>query len=41
MEPEYVEVFIKSPKGPWLIATAVLLQIIGGIWVWRILKTSS
>lgn len=41
MEPEYVEVFVKSPKGPYLIATAILLQIIGGVWVWRILKTSS
>jgi tight adherence protein B len=41
MEPEYIEVFIKNPKGPYLIATAIVLQIIGGIWVWRILKTSS
>jgi tight adherence protein B len=41
MEPEYIEVFVKSPKGPYLIGTAILLQIIGGIWVWRILKTSS
>lgn len=40
MEPEYVEVFVKSPKGPYLIATAVGLQIVGAIWVWRILKTS-
>jgi tight adherence protein B len=41
MEPEYVEVFIKSPKGPYLIATAIVLQVIGGIWTWRILKSSS
>jgi len=40
MQPEYVEMFAKSPKGPYLIATAVLFQIIGAIWVWRILKTS-
>jgi len=40
MEPEYVEMFAKSPKGPYLIATAVLLQVIGAVWVWRILKTS-
>ena len=33
--------FVKNPKGPYLIATAILLQVIGGIWVWRILKTSS
>lgn len=40
MEPEYVEAFIKNPKGPYLIATAVLLQILGGVWVWRILRAS-
>ena len=40
MEPEYTEMFFKSPKGPYLIATAILLQVIGAIWVWRILKTS-
>jgi tight adherence protein B len=41
MEPEYIEVFMTNAKGPDLIATAVVLQLIGGIWVWRILKTSS
>jgi tight adherence protein B len=41
MEPEYIDVFLTNPKGPYLIATAILLQAIGGIWVWRILKTSS
>ena len=41
MEPEYIEVFVKSPKGPYLVATAVALQVLGGIWVWRILKTSA
>ena len=40
MEPEYTEMFWKNPKGPYLIATAITLQVIGGIWVWRILKTS-
>jgi tight adherence protein B len=40
MEPEYIEMFVKNPKGPYLIATAVVLQLIGAIWVWRILKTS-
>ncbi len=40
MEPEYVEMFWTNPKGPYLIATAILLQAIGAIWVWRILKTS-
>lgn len=41
MEPEYIDMFVKNPKGPYLIATAILLQVIGGIWVWRILKTSA
>lgn len=41
MEPEYVNVFMTNPKGPYLIATAILLQVLGGIWVWRILKSSS
>jgi len=40
MEPEYIEMFMKNPKGPYLIGTAILLQVIGAIWVWRILKTS-
>jgi tight adherence protein B len=40
MEPDYVETFWRNPKGPYLIATAIGLQVIGAIWVWRILKTS-
>jgi len=40
MEPEYVQMFWKNPKGPYLIGAAITLQVIGGIWVWRILKTS-
>ena len=38
MEPEYIETFMKHPKGPWLLAASVILQIIGGMWVWKILK---
>jgi tight adherence protein B len=40
MEHDYVEMFWTNPKGPYLIATAILLQAIGAIWVWRILKSS-
>jgi tight adherence protein B len=40
LEPDYIDAFLKNPKGPWLLATAVILQIVGGIWVWRILKTN-
>lgn len=39
LEPDYINAFLRNPKGPWLLATAVVLQIVGGIWVWRILKT--
>ncbi len=38
LEPEYITTFLSHPKGPWLLATSILLQVIGGIWVWRILK---
>jgi tight adherence protein B len=40
IEPDYIDAFLGNPKGPWLLATAVILQVIGGIWVWRILKSS-
>ena len=39
MEPDYVEAFWTNPKGPYLIATAIGLQLLGAIWVWRILKS--
>jgi tight adherence protein B len=41
LEPQYVETFLNHPKGPWLLAASIGLQIIGGIWVWRILKPVS
>lgn len=41
MEPEYIETFLKHPKGPWLLGASVLLQVIGGLWVWRILKPAA
>ncbi|QDU31035.1 Bacterial type II secretion system protein F domain protein [Anatilimnocola aggregata] len=40
MDRGYVDRFLSNPKGPWLLATAVGLQIVGAIWVWRILRTS-
>jgi tight adherence protein B len=39
IETDYIDTFLRNPKGPWLLATAALLQVIGGIWVWRILKS--
>ncbi|MCI0358355.1 MAG: type II secretion system F family protein [Planctomycetaceae bacterium] len=41
LEPDYITTFLQHPKGPWLLATSVILQITGGIWVWRILKPVS
>ncbi len=41
LEPQYVETFLNHPKGPWLLAASIGLQIIGGIWLWRILKPVS
>lgn len=40
LQPDYIRAFIENPKGPWLIAIAVGLQVIGAIWVWRILRIS-
>lgn len=40
LEPVYIQPFLTHPSGPYLIAGAVGLQILGGIWVWRILKSS-
>lgn len=40
IEPDYINKFMSNSKGPWLLATAFLLQAIGGLWVWRILRTS-
>jgi tight adherence protein B len=41
MQPDYVETFVKHPRGPWLLGTSILLQVVGAIWVWRILKPLS
>jgi tight adherence protein B len=40
IQPDYIDAFLGNPKGPWLLATAAILQVVGGIWVWRILKSS-
>ncbi len=40
IEPDYINKFMNNPKGPWLLGTAIGLQILGGLWVWRILRTS-
>lgn len=40
IEPDYINKFLNTEKGPWLLVTAIGLQVVGGLWVWRILRTS-
>ncbi|ADB15760.1 type II secretion system protein [Pirellula staleyi DSM 6068] len=40
LEPDYVRAFLENPKGPWLLFIAFMLQVVGAIWVWRILKVN-
>jgi len=40
LEPEYVRKFIEHPVGPALITLAVVLQLIGIFWVWRVMRVS-
>lgn len=36
--PEYLQQFLSNPSGPTLLAAAVGLQVLGLLWVWRILQ---
>ena len=38
LQPTYVQAFITNELGPYLLALAIALQIIGTIWVWRVSK---
>ena len=38
LEPEYIGKFVTHPKGPMLLTIAGILELIGVIWVWRILR---
>jgi tight adherence protein B len=38
IRPQYLEPFVQHELGPTLIAAAVVLQVVGIIWVWRVLK---
>jgi tight adherence protein C len=39
MTPEYIAVMFD--RGRWLLVVAVALEIVGGFWLWRILRLSS
>ncbi len=36
--PEYLQQFLADPSGPSLLAAAAGLQVVGLLWVWRILQ---
>ncbi|MCA9100097.1 MAG: type II secretion system F family protein, partial [Planctomycetales bacterium] len=38
MQPKYLEMFLTHPWGIPLLATAGLLQLVGTLWVWRVLR---
>jgi tight adherence protein B len=40
LEPEYLRAFVHHEMGPTLIMLALTLQLIGVVWVWRILRVS-
>jgi Flp pilus assembly protein TadB len=39
MTPEYLAVMFD--RGRWLLVAAIVLEIVGGLWLWRILRLSS
>ncbi len=38
LRPEYLSAFVEHELGPTLLVTAAVLQVVGILWVWRILK---
>ena len=38
LEPEYVQQFFTHPRGPMILAAAGFLELLGCLWVWRILR---
>jgi len=38
IEPDYLGTFFTNPYGPTLLVIAATLQIIGIVWVWRVLR---
>ena len=40
LRPEYLEAFINHPLGPSLLLVAAVLQTLGILWVWRIMRVT-
>jgi len=40
LEPDYVRAFVNHSLGPALLTLAIVLQLIGIIWVWRLIRVS-
>ena len=40
LEPEYINAFVTHAMGPLLLALALILQLIGIIWVWQLIRVS-
>jgi tight adherence protein B len=40
LEPEYLSVFFTHRLGPTLLTIAATLQLLGVVWVWRVLKVN-
>lgn len=38
LQPDYLRAFVEHPSGPGLLVTAAVLQAVGLVWVWRVLK---
>jgi tight adherence protein B len=38
VNPDYMQPLFEDPWGPWVLGTAALLQVIGGVILWRIVK---
>jgi Flp pilus assembly protein TadB len=40
LEPEYLSIFFTHNLGPTLLTIAAALQVVGVLWVWRVLRVN-
>ncbi len=38
IRPEYLKAFFEHPLGPTILMTSAALQVVGMVWVWRVMK---